>query len=387
MKRSNTTDCKSVGIRLRGFESLSLHQLFNFEYDDCALRKQPLHHLSIMQEQLKKLISDSDKILITSHISPDPDAVSSLLVMGLTLKQNFPHKDINMVLEEGSDDLSVLEGYDKVKVNSLEETLEALKPELFILLDGNNFERCSRHDGQKVRDFIKNNQIKTVVIDHHEKDGSDEVNLYINREYPATVQEIYQLLYIELGMSRPNGIAQTVLAGLYADTGGFVYMKAGRHSELFSLVDELVGQGANIETVRNLLSRFTEADMHALSQLAANISHKDDFNYSYISDEFIDKWLQDGHSQSDLQRATGTFLDSFVRNIDGRQWGFIVYKNTLQGDDIYSVSFRAVGDIKDVSAIASKLGGGGHKPAAGAKIQSSSVEEALALVIEAVEKP
>lgn len=340
-----------------------------------------------MQEQLKQLISESDRIVVTSHISPDPDAVSSLLVMGLSLRKNFPDKTIQMVLEEGSEDLSVLAGYEQIEISPLEQALNNQKPDLFILLDGNNYERCSRHNGQAIREFIKNNQIKTVVIDHHEQNGSDDVDLYINREYPATVQEIYQLLFKELGMSKPEGIAQTVLAGLYADTGGFVYMKADRHSELFALIDELVGQGANIETVRNLLSRFTETDMHALSELMANISHKDNFNYSFISDEFISEWLKDGHTQSELQRATGTFLDSFIRNIDGRQWGFIVYKNTLQGEDIYSVSFRAVGDVKDVSAIASKLGGGGHKPAAGAKIQSGSVEEAIAKVIEAVEKP
>jgi phosphoesterase RecJ-like protein len=340
-----------------------------------------------MQQQFKQLISESERIIVTSHISPDPDAISSLLLMGLSLKQNYPGKNIKMVLEEGSDDLSVLGGYDQIEITPLDEALENQEPDLFILLDGNNFERCSRHNGQAVRDFINNNHIKTIVIDHHELSGSDDVDLFINREYPATVQEIYQLLFKELDMNKPEGIAQTVMAGLYADTGGFVYMKAGRHSELFSLIDELVGQGANIETVRSLLSRYSEADLQALSELAANIAHKDDFSYSFIPDEFISKWLQDGHTQGELQRATGTFLDSFIRNIDGRQWGFIVYKNTLQGEDVYSVSFRSMGDVKDVSAIASKLGGGGHKPAAGAKIQSSSVDEAIAKVMEAVEKP
>jgi nanoRNase/pAp phosphatase (c-di-AMP/oligoRNAs hydrolase) len=78
------------------------------------------------------------------------------------------------------------------------------------------------------------------------------------------------------------------------------------------------------------------------------------------------------------------FVDDYIRNIDGRLWGFIVYQNPLLGEDGYSVSLRSVGGIVDVSVIAKKLGGGGHKPAAAAEVHVKSIREALAKVESAI---
>ena len=49
-----------------------------------------------------------------------------------------------------------------------------------------------------------------------------------------------------------------------------------------------------------------------------------------------------------------------------------------------SVSLRSVYESTDVSQIANKLGGGGHKPAAGAKIEAKNLEEAIQKVQDAI---
>jgi phosphoesterase RecJ-like protein len=334
--------------------------------------------------KFKELVEAADRILITSHISPDPDAVSSLLLVGSTLKENYPHKQVRMVFEEEPVDLDFLPGYSFIEFQPLAAVVKDFKPELFILIDGNNYNRVSRHDGDALRSTIKQNNVKSIIIDHHEPVGKDEVDLYINRGAAASVQEAYQLLFKDFSFSKPAGFAEVALVGLYADTGGFVYVRPNNQEQVFDLVKELVSAGANIEQTDNRLTSYSEDDIRALGNLAANIGHQDDYSFSFLEDAFIAQWLKEGHSQAQLQRATGAFLDGYIRNVDNRKWGFIVYKNTLQGENMYSVSFRAVSDAKDVSAIAHRLGGGGHKPAAGAKFEAANIQEAISKVNQAI---
>ncbi|HZP55264.1 MAG TPA: DHHA1 domain-containing protein, partial [Candidatus Saccharimonadales bacterium] len=191
-------------------------------------------------------------------------------------------------------------------------------------------------------------------------------------------------LFKDLNLKQPDGYAQVTMAGLFADTGGLVYIKPGQHREVFRLTDELVSGGANIEEIANQLSRFSEDDMKMLAELASNTTHDGDYTYSFIRDEVIDSWHRQGKTHAELQKPTGAFLDDYIRNIGGREWGFIVYKNILQGQGMYSVSLRSVDGIIDVSVIASDLGGGGHKPAAGAKFQAGNINDAVSKVKEVI---
>jgi len=332
-----------------------------------------------MEEQAKKLqvlIESAGRILITSHVSPDPDAVASVLLLGTTLELNFPDKKVEMVLEEEPDGLNFLNGYGQIKFEPLASATENFKPDFFVIVDANNYERCSRKDGLKIRDYVTRNHTKTAILDHHEPEGQDRADIYLNSGNPACAQEVYELCFEQLKLTKPEGYAQTTMLGLYADTGGFAY-KNPRHSATLALADELIGAGADIEQIKNALYQFTEEDMRVLSELAANVSDGNDYTYSFIRDEFVADWLRTGKTGAQLNQGTEAFVNDFVRNIAGRKWGFIVYRNVLHGDDMYSVSLRAVGNARDVAKIAAQLAGGGHKPAAGGKVQAPSVQEAI----------
>ena len=148
-----------------------------------------------MVTKLKKLIESSNKMLITSHISPDPDALASVLLLGTTLKLNYPDKEVLMILEEAPEGLEFLAGYKEVKFQSLIDALNSHKPDLFILLDAVNYERCSRNDGEAVRQYLKDNMVATAIIDHHEPTGKDDTDVYIHQGSIATVQDIYEVCF------------------------------------------------------------------------------------------------------------------------------------------------------------------------------------------------
>jgi phosphoesterase RecJ-like protein len=335
-------------------------------------------------QKLKQLIEKSERILVTSHISPDPDAVSSSLLMADTLRLNYPQKQINLILEEAPFKLDFLSNYSSIKFQPIHEALPDFQPDLLILLDGNNYDRASRHSGDKLREYLTANSTKTAIIDHHEPSGKDATDVYINQHSPACVQDVYEICFSKLNLKTPKDAAETTMVGLYADSGGFVYVKDGTQKRVFDLVGRLLEAGASVEITKNRLNQFSSDDIKTLSTLLSNVHSGDDYTYSFLSDEFIDKWLAGGKTYPQLQIGTGTFLNEYVRNIEGREWGFIIYKNKLQGEDYYAVSFRSVGSIKDVAELATKLGGGGHKPAAGAKFTATSLKDAIDKVKQAI---
>jgi phosphoesterase RecJ-like protein len=337
---------------------------------------EPLSVNSATAAEFKRLIESSNQILVTSHISPDPDALSCVILLGTTLKANYPEKHIRMLIEEEPLGLSFLPHYKEVEFGSIFQNLESENSELLILVDANSVDRVSRTESTEIKKFIIEKDIKTVIIDHHEPSGKDNSDVYINQGSPAAVQDVYELCFYILGFKKPDEYADVAMAGLYADTNGFSYQNK-RHSATFKLADELIAAGADIERSNNLIRQYSYDDMKVLAELVKNVSEGQGYNYSYISDEFIEAWLNSGKDGASLHKGVETFVNEFIRNIGGNRWGFITYRNPMHGVNIYSASFRSVGDAKDVSAIAASLGGGGHKPAAGAKFEASSIQDAL----------
>jgi bifunctional oligoribonuclease and PAP phosphatase NrnA len=332
-----------------------------------------------MIDQFKQLLEEAQTIFITSHTSPDPDATSSVLLLGSTLKLNYPDKMVVMALEEEPDGLKFLEGYSGLRFGPLEKVMTDVKPDLIVMVDVGNFNRASRFGSESIASYIKASGAKTATIDHHEPLGHDQVDVYISSTAPAAAQEIYDLCFNQLKLKKPEGHAQTTMLGVYADTGGFVYLAPGQGST-FDLVGQLVKDGANIEFIRNQLNQYSEAQMVVISELAANITHGNDYTYTFLRDEFVDKWLAANSSAASMNRATKTFIDSYIRNVDGRPWGFLAYKDSLESEGVYSVSFRSLRGVKDVATLATSLGGGGHKSASGAKVQAKSVDGAVKIV-------
>lgn len=329
-------------------------------------------------QKFKELVSGASQILITTHVSPDPDAIASVLLMNTTLKLNFPDKRITAAIEDSPEGLDYLEGHDQLLVKPLNEAINSLQPGVIIIVDAMNLSRCTRQQETKMQP-----DSKLIIIDHHEKQQVQDAALYINNGSPAVAMDIYELLFDQLKLNMPSRAPETAMVGIYADSGGFIYPSA-RQQAMFKLVARLLQTGVNLELVAHRLNQFNKDHIAVIAELCANISGDSDYNYSFLSDEFINQWDSANKSSSALHRACGYFVNSFIRNIDSRQWGFIVYKDALEGPGIYSVSFRSINGIKNVSEIASKLDGGGHKAASGARLKASDIKSAIAKIQDVI---
>lgn len=331
-----------------------------------------------MSSELSNLIHKSGMILITSHISPDVDALCSILLSGSTLEKNFPDKKIEMVLEEQmTSDLSFLAGFANIKFEPLLSRVKSFEPDLIMVVDASTLERCSRLDGNELAELVKNDSaIKVVAVDHHQITEHD-AEIYINNHKPANVQQLYELFFDQLKLEKPVGYADITLLGIIFDTGRFKYDNPD-HENTFRIVNELLDAGASIEKLENRLDRFSEAELEVIANLAKNVVAEKGFSYSFIDDIFAARWKKQNRPQRDFKAGCEQFVNRFIRNIEQNIWGFVVYPEIALEKKSYSASFRSEGGAKDVSVLAAKLGGGGHKEAAGAKnIQTDSIETAV----------
>lgn len=322
-------------------------------------------------QKLKELIEASERILITSHIGPDGDAVSSSLLLYKTLSLNYPEKQIHVSLEEKSYGLDFLPGVSQLEPKPLLQALEKLNPDLLIILDANNIGRVSRN-AEGARDYISKEKPKLVIIDHHEPENVEPNGLFINNSSPAVTLDVYEIFLEKLKYRRPDGYAEIAATGIYTDTGGFINRNLN-FRKTFEVVPKLIADGADFERIASELNRVSDKGFEVLRELVNNTDFGDGFTFSFISDELA----ADKNYVEAIRQATDIFRSELLRNIDGRNWGFIVYRDALAASPTYSVSFRAISGTKDVSKLAARLGGGGHKPAAGAKFEARSVEEAI----------
>ena len=338
-------------------------------------------------EQLEKLLDNAQRILITSHVSPDPDAVSSVLLLGTALEKNLPNKQIKMVLEEKpARDISFLQDYAKLQFQPLLVATEELKPDLFIIVDAMSFERVSRTAGAELRKLVLEKlTAKLVIIDHHEQLGVDKADVYINNRRPATAQEIYELIE-KLKLKMPTGYAQTTLLGIISDTARHKFDNPV-HRQTYRVVSDLLDAGASIEELENKTDRYSKPQLEVLAELIKNVADSGKgYTYSYLSDDFTRQWLAATKSKDAFKLGVEEFTNNYLRKFADNHWGFVVYPDIAAGDKTYGVSLRAASGVKDVAALAAKLGGGGHKAAAGAhSLKASSVEAVIKKVQAAIE--
>lgn len=339
-----------------------------------------------MEQQLQNLILQANKLLVTSHISPDADAVCSSLLLAETLKTNFSEKKTRLVLEEKpNQDYSFLPTYQSIEFKPLLAALQEDGPELLIIVDANNFSRISRNDAEALRTLIHQNNVKTAIIDHHEPADKDPTNIFINNLAPASAQEVYSLCFERLNLQKPSGYAEITMLGILSDTRRFKYHNP-MHRETFRIVSDLIDANADIEKLENQISRYSPAQLEVVSHLSSNaVSTEYDYNYSFVNDDFAATWLTSGKSIDDYKTGCEIFINQFIRNLGANTWGFVVYPDLIAGQGNYAVSFRALWG-RDVSIIARALGGGGHKSAAAAKVQAGGSEEVIQRVTEIIKQ-
>ena len=289
-------------------------------------------------------IPKSSKILITGHVNPDGDALGSGLALKLvfndlgyssTIAYDFPVKI--------SDELSFLP---ISNLSSYDSKYLANVFDVAIVFDCGDSKRLGSLEN------LVNNSKSIYVIDHHlgQEFGTHQE---VDSNAASTTQVLYRILYREKIEINPV-VATCLLTGLITDTGRFQYPNTTE--EVFDIASQLLKLGANLPLITE--SIYGSVNHNALklqAEIITRIVLIKEFNlsFSYV--------LNDDYVKYNTKQEDTDFLIDVVRLPKESNVALLLKE---QKDGIYKGSLRSRGEI-DVQAIASSLGGGGHKAAAG----------------------
>ena len=301
-----------------------------------------------------KLINDSNDILLLTHECPDGDAIGSIMavyhfLVGINKKVDILIPEIPPVFNF---------------INSINNSVDKSDKtyDLSIVLDCSTKERI----GQLNSEF---DRCKTsIVIDHHITNTNYGNINHVEANASSCCQVLYYL-FKDWNVNITREIAESLIVGLLTDTNGFANDNLDRNS--FGMAMELFDTGINFHDIYyRVLSMKNRAQFElmkfTISRLEFFLDGK--IAFSYITKEDLN------NSGAKLGDHEG--LVDIGRNIEGVEVSIFVRE-----DDGYRASLRSNGRI-NVNNIASKLGGGGHKMAAGATIKENFKETKEILINE-----
>lgn len=295
-------------------------------------------------ENLKKFIDSHENFYVVGHKEPDGDCISSSLgIASLLEKFNKNYRLLSAGPFKRPEIKQFESKFSKNPKKSFEKENTAV-----IIVDCSEIERV----GEDIAEIIKNFDI--FVIDHHKTANADEEKSIIYPNSPATAFLI-QLIYEKLVGNPNEELSKILFFGICTDTGYFRFLDTDS-KDVFTGISRLVENGAN---PRETYSEINSGKPFSTRKLLGIMLSRAE---QYFNGKLIVTYetLED----TKLFGKEGRDSDSLYQlllSVDGVQAVLFVRQDT---DKTCTAGFRSK-DVIDVSAIAAKFGGGGHKNAAG----------------------
>lgn len=317
---------------------------------------------------LLEVLRGCGRVVLTSHVRPDCDALGSELGM-LGILEAIG-KDVRIVNAQSTP--AGLKWIDPA--NRIESLQDGVKKEdladrdLFLVLDTSAWAQLGA-----MGDVAKTMREKVLVVDHHVSEDDLSDRWFKDTSAEATARIVYEI-GLRLRVPLTERIATPLYAGLSTDTGGFRFPSTS--GETFRVAARLVDAGASPPTVyRELFEQDSIARLHLVGRTlaGAQISHDGRVITSTVR-------------QSDIKEAQALPADTedlvnLTLAVKGTELAVILIE---QPDGRVKTSFRSRSHV-DCNLLAARFGGGGHKAAAGA-ILPGPFDTAYALVATAVDE-
>ncbi|MFI6498591.1 bifunctional oligoribonuclease/PAP phosphatase NrnA [Nonomuraea typhae] len=289
------------------------------------------------------LVRQADEVALACHVSPDGDALGSMLAVGLVLRSMGKR----VVASFGDRTFSVprllrfLPGQDLL-VPPADYPAE---PALMITFDSSTLDRLGllAVNAGKAREV--------VVMDHHPSNTGFGTIGIIDPGAAATAVLAEQLIY-RLGGGLDRDVATCLYAGLVTDTGSF------RHTSTTASAHEmaarLVATGLRTDEIaRELWDRSPFGYLKVLGAALERVVLEDGLIWTYVTR--LDR------AAYGLPYAEVEAIIDVVRRTDEAEVAVVLKEDDLGA---WQVSTRSKGAV-DMAAICAALGGGGHRSAAG----------------------
>lgn len=291
-------------------------------------------------------------ILIATHIFPDADAIGSQLGLGNILESIG--KKVFYFSDNGCPHLHDF----FPNCHKLNPAIPSrAECDVAVALDcGDQFRLGPQMERLlEIRPFL--------VIDHHEGHKEFGDISWVDPFRSSTGEMVYELA-LALGAPVSLEAAYSLYAAIVSDTGSFKYSSTS--ADTFRIAGELVARGVRpSEVAGKLFDNFSPARLALLQEVLATLElySSDRIGVINVSRDIFAK-------TATTPEDTEDFI-SYPRALRSVQVAVFIKEAS---ETLISVSLRSKGK-RDVASIARKFGGGGHRNAAGFRLQGFSIAE------------
>ena len=318
-------------------------------------------------------VNDASRIMLTSHVGPDDDSISSVTSLYLYLVGHTDHTldSVDIVYEaDGSDRWEAFEAYETIEfVDDLTEATVGY--DCFIFLDGNEPSRFTEADRPLGAGGT------TICIDHHPAEEYHfDVN-WVDADRAATADMVYDLCFSDVTVTTKE--AEHLLLGIIGDTGMFRYVDPSNAS-VFRTAEALVREGdIHLEKFGAKTGGVKHDDFAVFSKLMGDAVVEDVAGWPPLLYSYVDEdWARD-YTDEELSSGAHMFV-SWTKRLEQVNWGFVY---TPRSNGKVATSFRSAPGSVNVQDVAERMGiGGGHVRAAGGRFEDVSAEDAVEYTLD-----
>jgi phosphoesterase RecJ-like protein len=304
-----------------------------------------------------------DRFLVTSHENPDGDALGSLLAMHLALGQLG--KDSCMYLA-GAGPLPA--EYRFLALGELVRDLPVDHAErVLVAVD------CAQESrlGPGWEQLLAAAPLTVDIDHHHDNTRFGDVNLVIPEA--SSTGELLADLFRELGLELTPELAEPLYTALVTDTGRFQYTNTT--PKALRLAADLVEAGADAHKVFQVV--YESVEFAKLKLLARALERAEVHEGGRVVVSYL---LRTDFAEVGAEEPYSEGIIDYLRAVDGAELAALIREPPTAPGPTRKVSLRSSTDEVDVSAIARKSGGGGHRQAAGFS-SDRSIDEIAAFVV------
>jgi phosphoesterase RecJ-like protein len=308
--------------------------------------------------QALEKICGAKNILVATHIRPDGDGLASMCALSLLLDKLGKTYRL-FCADPAPEHFSFLPNFERIKQP---KDFDFFSFDLVIILDCSALARTGLAD-----EIVQKKSDQTILeFDHHPPtDNYSDLEIRLS-EHSSTAEIIY-LFFIANNIQVGQEAANCLLAGIMTDTGNLLFSSV--NEETVKISSALLLRGA---AMPKIIKRNTEGKSIAALKIIGRAMEN-----LYINEKYDLACAVFTHEEvSELKKEFGEnsafdAISDMINNLDNIKAALFLReekKGEIRG------SLRAKHPSVDVSLLAAKLSGGGHKKAAAFRLEGNIVK-------------
>lgn len=322
-----------------------------------------------ISQSIANNIKDSYNIIITSHVSPDGDAIGSMLALNHFIKKEFRKKPKLFITGGINHNLLFMDG--SVEIMRYDDRVmeEIISADLIFVLDLNDLSRL-----KEAGDAVSMSNAYKIMIDHHMEPKSFADIEFLDTNATSTGELIWKLIDSLDGKINTK-MANALYTAIMTDTGSFRFDRTV--SDTHRIIANLIDNGADPLMCYDEI--YNQKSVQGLKLLGTALIKMDLYSEGRISIMSLE------NSDFDKADALEDNTEGFVHNtlsIKGVEVGAML---TEREKNEIRISLRSKGRYS-VREVAAKFGGGGHQYAAGARVLNEDFDVVKNKIAEELKK-